>query len=759
MSARGLLVLSVVSLLIAGACSADPQARKVRYLASGDKYLEAGKLPEAIIEYRNAVQQDPRAGDAHVKLADAYLRSGDAGRALDEYTRAADLLPEDSSVHLKASGILLLAQRFDDAKLWAEKVLAREPSNLQAVIVVANALAGLKDFDAAVSEIEEAIKLNPGRGETYTNLGAVELGRGQKEAAERAFKRAVAIDGRSADGRLALANFYWADARWPAAEEEFRTVVQLDPANVLAHRALASFYIATNRAAEAEPHLKQVRDLTKEPAAEFALADYYVARKDDVSARGLLEKLAGTAATAPFAEVRLATLDRQSGLKEAAYQRVAKALATDRTNLPALLAKTTFLAADGRLEEALSAASLAVETHQDSAAALFALGTVQAARHQKEAAIAAYDGVLRLNPRATDAKVALARLHLSAGRAETSLDLAQDAAASQPENLNARLAVARALLARRELPKAQVELDSLERQIPDSAALQTLLGVLKGLQQDQAGARRSFERALELDANSIEALGGLVVLDLNAKRTSEALARVDERVARKPDTAALMLAARVYARAGRPQQVESLLRRVIETDPGALEAYGALAQFYVSEKRLDAALKEFEELARREPRPVAALTFAGMILQDQGRTTEARDRFVRALELDPDAPVAANNLAWLYAESGDDIDLALDLALRALGKLSDRPEVNDTVGWVHYKKGLAPEAILYFQKSIQRDANNSLYHYHLGLAYVKSGDVSRGRQAMERALGLNPDFQGAAEAKQMLARLAASDGR
>src|SRR5262245_53167978 len=108
------------------ACARDPQAAKEKYLASGDQYSASGKLAEAVIEYRNAVQQHPGAGDARARLADAYRKTGEAARALEEYVRAADLMPDDSDVHLKAGGLFLLAGRFDDARLWAEKVLAKD---------------------------------------------------------------------------------------------------------------------------------------------------------------------------------------------------------------------------------------------------------------------------------------------------------------------------------------------------------------------------------------------------------------------------------------------------------------------------------------------------------------------------------------------------------------------------------------------------------------------------------------------------------
>jgi Tfp pilus assembly protein PilF len=148
------------------------------------------------------------------------------------------------------------------------------------------------------------------------------------------------------------------------------------------------------------------------------------------------------------------------------------------------------------------------------------------------------------------------------------------------------------------------------------------------------------------------------------------------------------------------------------------------------------------------------LTSAGIILQEQGKNREARDRFAQALDIDPDAAVAANNLAWLYAETDEDLDRALELALRAKAALPDRPEVNNTVGWVYYRKGLASDAIPYFAKSIEKDATNPVYHYYLGLAYLKNGDPARGRRSLEHALTLKPDFSNAADARRTLASLA-----
>ena len=666
--------------------------------------------------------------------------------------RAADLLPDDVDVQLKAASLQLLAGHFDEAKRLTAAVLEKDPSHLQAQILVANALAGLKDFNQAVIEIEEAIRLDPNRGESYSSLGAFEVQRGNPEAAARAYHRAVELAPESPVARLALANFLWVRANWDAAERELLKARELAPNDAMVHRTLANFYLSTNRAPAAEEHLKKVAEITKAPVAAFALAEYYTRRRNPDAARALLQPLTETPQTAALAETRLASIDFAAGQREIAHERLNRVLERDTANLPALLTRTTALLSEGKVDQALVSATAAVAQHKDSAEAFYALARVQMARREADVAIETLNEALRLNPRATDAKVALARLHLASGRAETSVGLAKEALALDPQSLEARLTVVRGLLARKEVSRAESELVTLRQGYPSAPSVHALSGVLEGMKGHQATAKGHFERALQLDPKWLEAVRGLVAVDVAAHRPTEARARVESLAAEDPrNSAALMLAAQTFAATGDLSRAEHYLRQLLALDASYLEAYSGLAQIYVKQGRLDSALAEFDELAKRQPRPVAALTFAGTILQGQGKTAQARDRFIRALEIDPDAAVAANNLAWLYAESADHLDAALDLAERAKAKLPKSHEIDDTLGFVHYKRNAPAEAILHFERSVAAAPDNPVYQYHLGLARAKTGDTSGARAAFDRAVALRPGYAEAVGARQALA--------
>ena len=196
-----------------------------------------------------------------------------------------------------------------------------------------------------------------------------------------------------------------------------------------------------------------------------------------------------------------------------------------------------------------------------------------------------------------------------------------------------------------------------------------------------------------------------------------------------------------------------MLRKTLEVDPENIDAYSLLGGLFLSQQRLDAALAEFDKLSKRQPRPVQADTIVGVILEAQKKPQEARKRYEQALALDPGMPVAANNLAWMYAETGENLDVALQLAQAAARRLPDHPAILDTLGWIYYKKGLHTLAIPQFTKCVEKDAKNATYHFHLGLAYLKAGDSTKARLALRQALSLSPDFSGATEAKQVLASL------
>jgi Tfp pilus assembly protein PilF len=178
-----------------------------------------------------------------------------------------------------------------------------------------------------------------------------------------------------------------------------------------------------------------------------------------------------------------------------------------------------------------------------------------------------------------------------------------------------------------------------------------------------------------------------------------------------------------------------------------------LGRLYVSQKKLDRAVAEFETMAKQDPKSQAAHTMVAVLLEMQGKIPEAQQRYRKVLQLNPRSAVAANNLAWLYADQGGDLDTALQLAQTAKEQLPDDPAVNDTLGWIYYKKDQAATAIAPLKACVDGDPKNVFCHYHLGLVYAKAGDAPRAKEALEAALKISPSFDGASDARVILASM------
>ena len=139
-------------------------------------------------------------------------------------------------------------------------------------------------------------------------------------------------------------------------------------------------------------------------------------------------------------------------------------------------------------------------------------------------------------------------------------------------------------------------------------------------------------------------------------------------------------------------------------------------------------------------------------LQDKmSQYPDAERNYQKAIELQADNAIAKNNLAWLYAEHGGNLDVALRLAQEAKEVAPDNPSVSDTLGWIYVKTNTLGNAIELLQQSVDKMPKNPAYYYHLGVAYFRAGRMLEAKKFLEASLTLQPGAPNAADAKKLLA--------
>jgi tetratricopeptide (TPR) repeat protein len=752
------VLVAVLAALAMAGCRKDPEVAKRDYVRSGDGFVRQQKYREAIVQYLNAERIDPRFAEARSKLAQAYFDVGDLPHGYSETIRAADLQPNDVKAQLRAGEVLLAAGRWDDAKNRAEKARAADPKSTEAIILEANALGGLHRLDDAVATIQGSIQSDPSRSGTYGWLGMLEMIGGNRAKAEAAFKTAVFVDPKSVDAHLSLGYFYWLAGHASEAEAEFRAALVLAPKHLTANYAMAYLYIDLRQPAKAEPYLKAVADAAPDSTGRLALADYYVRMQRPAESQRILEAIAsdGHDAQGSAAKIRLAGLGlaSKSGGPAAALALIDQVLAKEPGNVNALIAKTEVLAGTHKLDDAFSAAQAAVHADPRSPGAQYELGLVQIARRQSDDAISAFTLALKLNPQMASADDQLAAQYLAADRLDLAERFARDAISAVPGFIEPHILLARVNLMKGDAVAADPQVRTLSRVLPDTPAVLGELGQLELLEHHRPAARAAFEKALGKDPGAIDAVAGLLTMDIEDERKDAAKARLAALVTANPNNSPmLVLAAKTYILLGDTATAERVASTAIQADTSNFDAYRVLGNLYIAQRRTEEAIAELSTLIAKQPHDAAAETALGMLFATQHDSGKARAHYERALAIDANAAVAANNLAELTVSEGGNLDVALKLAQTAKARLPNQPEVNDTLGWIYCQKGLASLAIAPLEQSVVKDPENRGYLAHLGIAYAKNGDKVKARGLLERALAHGDDFTEAKDARSALAGL------
>lgn len=195
-------------------------------------------------------------------------------------------------------------------------------------------------------------------------------------------------------------------------------------------------------------------------------------------------------------------------------------------------------------------------------------------------------------------------------------------------------------------------------------------------------------------------------------------------------------------------------RELIKAQPGRISAYRYLGTAYVRQDRLSEAAALYREGLASNPDHAGLLLLQAELYQTRSDMDRALEVYERLLELQPESDVVRNNLAVLLMDhypTEDNLRRAQQLTARLAD--SDNPVFLDTVGWLQYRLGNYPQALVLLQDAVRRGGTAPIYRYHLGMAYLKSEMHDEAREQLELALADESRFEGREEAESALEQL------
>ncbi|HEY1273239.1 MAG TPA: tetratricopeptide repeat protein [Terriglobales bacterium] len=251
---------------------------KTKVLSAAEKYVQQGKLPNAIAEYEKILKHDPKdltvlntVGDLYARLGqtdeacacfksvgDAYAQQGFTVKAIAMYKKLTKL---KSSLE----GVLKLAELYTQQGLFND---AR-----QQYLQVAEEFLRAGELDQAVRIFQKTLEMDPENVAMKVRLAEVYVRLGKKNEAWQIFSSAA--EQLRSRGQLA------------PAEDILQRMLTLDPKNAHALMLRGRNALEAGDSANAIHYLQQVPDIDAQPDALKALFQAYLAA-DRLSDAGVL---------------------------------------------------------------------------------------------------------------------------------------------------------------------------------------------------------------------------------------------------------------------------------------------------------------------------------------------------------------------------------------------------------------------------------------------------------------------------------------
>ena len=720
------LLLSVLTLLLAlGGNGCSPKAEKHQQMA--DKFYAAQQYDWAEIEYLNVLRKDSKNSAAYARLGLIYFAEGRFRRAAFFLGNGSLMDTNNLELRVKLGFIYSAAGQYVEARDIANYVMDRKPQDDDAPMLLAET-AVLPDEIAAVRKRLQNLAANSDRVTYQVALANLAFREHDLSAAGDAAKRAQILDPKSSVANSTLASWYWAQKDLPSAEKYFKAAAETAPMRSPQRMQFARFKIQTGDAAGGRQMLEEmVKQAPDYVPGILALAQVAASEKKFDEAAGWLDKV----------------------------------LMQDTDNYEAMLFSCQLKLAQSQPGLAVTNLEKMAKVYPKSPLVQYQMAVANYALNDFTKSLNCAARAVALNPNFTEAVLLMAQLQIKSQNPSPAIAALEAQLQKQPQQVQAKLLLADAYRMQGRVGDALALYEPLEKSMPQNAQIPMLMGSAYVQLTNAVGARKAFNRVLELEPDNLSALEQLVDLDLADKQFGAARQRL-QAVMDNPVTVGKisrpvelqLLQAKVFLTAGDNEQSEVALQKAIALAPERQGARLLLAQLYHDTGKYSQALAQLDAALAKDPQNLSALMLTALIYNEQKNYTNTAAIYEKVLQINPGFSAALNNLAYLYSEFLNRLDRAYDLALHARELLPYDPSAADTLGWICFKRGTYITALNLLRESAALLTTEPEVQYHLGMTCYMTGDEAGAQTALQAALHTGKPFSGRDECQSALSILA-----
>ncbi|OQX28648.1 MAG: hypothetical protein B0D92_07835 [Spirochaeta sp. LUC14_002_19_P3] len=171
-----------------------------------------------------------------------------------------------------------------------------------------------------------------------------------------------------------------------------------------------------------------------------------------------------------------------------------------------------------------------------------------------------------------------------------------------------------------------------------------------------------------------------------------------------------------YARLQETGEAIRIFKNVLNHETGQIKLYQIrmlIAWLLVGEDDIDGAMQYLNEIISGGFHSPQTWSVLGYCQWRLGKTVLALESYKKAVALDNGNSNAVNGLGYLLAETGKDLNTAVELCRKAVESQPDNPVYKDSLGWALFQAGKTMEAVRYLTEALSRCPDNEVIKGHL----------------------------------------------
>lgn len=696
------VALAVLASLLLSCGGSSPE----KLLGSAKEYIAKGDNAAAVIQLKNLLVDSPDNGEARYLLGKASLETRDFAAAEKELRRALELdWPADQALPLLARAMTELGRQQALLDDFGSRSLTDPQAQATFQVLMGDAYLRRNDRAAAARAYAAALAARPDYAPALLGQATLTYLGGDAGAALAQADAVLAIDPKLAGAHALRADLLFAQGDRANARKALEQAVRAEPGAIGPRMALVSLLIDERDFDAAEKQIDGARRASRgDLRVPYAAAMLAYRRGDMAKAREQIQQVLKVAPDNTASLMLAGAIDLREGSLVAAESNLRRvvARAPEHAGARQLLVQTYLRM--GQPVKARDALQPLIEKGVPQSPQLLLLaGETYLANGDPKTASGYYEAASKVSePQGVAARTRLGQIALATGRAEEGFRELEAASELDAGQYQADLAIIAGHLRRNETDKALAAVKALEKKQPDNPLTFQMYGITYIAKRDLSAARRSFDRALELQPTYLPAAYNLAMLDLAEKKPDDARKRYEAMIARDERNDRLYLAlADLQVRTGaEPKEVGATLQRAVAANPQSAPARLALINFHLRQNDAKAALTAAQAAVAALPNEPRILEATGVAYEVAGETNQAIETFNRLAALQPQSPQPLLRLAGLYARQKDTAR-AVD-ALRRAQKLT--PNARDVVPQLVqvYMAGNQPAEALKEARALQK---------------------------------------------------------